>query len=131
MAFTEAWKKGEETGVISQYDMSAHVRRYMLEKANYQCTRCGWHEKNPHTGKVPLQIHHKDGNCLNNTEENLEVLCPNCHSLTDNYGSRNKNSVIGRTEYHTSQYRKLTYKNFNPKRKDDNNEVNQPLLGTY
>ena len=26
-----------------------------------------------------------------NKEDNLEVLCPNCHSLTETYGSLNKN----------------------------------------
>ena len=42
------------------------------------------------TNKCPLQIHHIDGNYKNNSEENLELLCPNCHSLTHNYGTLNK-----------------------------------------
>ena len=29
---------------------------------------------------------------MNNKEENLQLLCPNCHSLTENFGSSNKNS---------------------------------------
>ncbi len=29
---------------------------------------------------------------LNNKEENLELLCPNCHSLTENYGNLNEHS---------------------------------------
>lgn len=53
---------------------------------------CGWNEINPYTGLIPLQIHHIDGNCLNNEENNLELLCPNCHALTENYGNLNKNS---------------------------------------
>ena len=32
---------------------------------------------------IKLQIHHKDGNRLNNEIENLQILCPNCHSQTD------------------------------------------------
>ena len=48
---------------------------------------------NEYTYLVPLQIHHIDGDCLNNIEDNLELLCPNCHSLTENYGNRNKNST--------------------------------------
>lgn len=41
-----------------------------------QCTRCGYSE-------VPqiLGVHHKDRNKHNNALRNLEVLCPNCHSL--------------------------------------------------
>jgi len=37
-----------------------------------------------------LQIHHIDGNYLNSSEENLILLCPSCHSLTETYGSKNK-----------------------------------------
>ena len=105
--YIKRWKNGEETGVNGKYDMSERVRRYMLEKVGHQCERCGWHEVNPATGRIPLQVHHIDGDCTNNTEKNLQVLCPNCHSLTENYGSRNKNATAGRTEYYTSKYRKI------------------------
>lgn len=76
------------------------VRRYMLEKYNYKCSKCGWGEVNPYTNLVPLQIHHVDGNSTNNKEENLEVLCPNCHSLTENFGSRNTNAPEGKSAYY-------------------------------
>ena len=52
-----------------------------MQKHNYKCELCGWNKVNPHTGKIPLEIHHKDGNWQNNKEDNLQVLCPNCHSL--------------------------------------------------
>lgn len=35
-----------------------------------------------------LQIHHKNGIFHGNTKENLNFLCPNCHSQTENYGRR-------------------------------------------
>lgn len=31
------------------------------------------------------QLHHKNGDRLDNRKENLIWLCPNCHSLTENY----------------------------------------------
>jgi hypothetical protein len=34
----------------------------MLEKAEYKCSKCGWGECNPYTQKIPLEIHHRDGN---------------------------------------------------------------------
>ena len=34
---------------------------------------------------VVCELHHKDGNSTNNKLENLEMLCPNCHSQTYNY----------------------------------------------
>lgn len=83
----DKWKKGEILGT-SIYGYSTFVRRYLFEKYNNKCQICGWGEMNPHTKVVPLQIHHIDGNSLNNNEDNLQLLCPNCHSLTDNFGSR-------------------------------------------
>jgi len=38
---------------------------------------------------IPLEVHHKDGNKENNNIENLQLLCPNCHALTDNYKGKN------------------------------------------
>ena len=40
-----------------------------------------------------LQIHHIDGDATNNKEQNLQVLCPNHHAMTEHFGSRNKNST--------------------------------------
>jgi len=40
--------------------------------------------------KIPLELHHVDGDRFNNELVNLQVLCPNCHALTDNYSGRNK-----------------------------------------
>ncbi len=70
--------------------ISKHIRRYLFEKYNNMCNSCGWDEMNPHTGLIPLQVEHIDGNYLNNKEENLTLLCPNCHSLTSTYGGANK-----------------------------------------
>ena len=43
----------------------------MLNKVNYQCELCGWNKINPYTNKLPLEIHHIDGDHTNNKEENL------------------------------------------------------------
>ncbi|MBR0109289.1 MAG: HNH endonuclease [Bacteroidales bacterium] len=37
---------------------------------------------------IPLEIHHLNGNNTDNRLENLKLLCPNCHALTDNYRGR-------------------------------------------
>jgi hypothetical protein len=90
--FIEKWKNGEEDGIKGLYGISSHIRKYLFDKYNCSCQICGWSEVNPFAGKVPLQIHHIDGNCLNNKEENLQLLCPNCHSLTETFGSLNQKS---------------------------------------
>lgn len=52
-----------------------------------KCECCGINEWN---GKpITLQLHHINGNPRDNRFENLMILCPNCHSQTDNYGSKN------------------------------------------
>lgn len=38
---------------------------------------------------IKLELHHVNGDRRNNTIENLQLLCPNCHSLTPNYRGRN------------------------------------------
>lgn len=84
------WLNGEVDGLTgADGQMSQVVRNYMLEQSNYSCELCGWHEINPFTNKIPLEIHHIDGNHLNNAKDNLQILCPNCHSLTGNYKSLN------------------------------------------
>lgn len=41
--------------------------------------------------KLSLELHHIDGNRFNNDLNNLQILCPNCHSQTENYsGKANK-----------------------------------------
>ena len=89
--YVERWKQGLETGTVGEDIIATAVRKYMFEKHNNACQKCGWNQVNPFTGVVPLQIHHIDGDCKNNKENNLELLCPNCHALTENFGSRNDN----------------------------------------
>lgn len=89
--YIKRWKAGEETGVVGVDNIATAVRIYLREKYNNSCQICGWNEVNPYTGIVPLQIHHIDGDCKNNKEENLQLLCPNHHALTENFGSRNTN----------------------------------------
>lgn len=90
--YIERWKNGEEKGLRGRYCISERIRKYLFEKYECKCQQCGWGEENPVTHKIPLQVHHIDGNCLNNEENNLQLLCPNCHSLTETFGNLNKES---------------------------------------
>lgn len=42
---------------------------------------------------IPLEIHHKDWDSTNTIPSNIDLLCPNCHTFTDTYKSKNKNST--------------------------------------
>jgi hypothetical protein len=49
------------------------------------CEICGWAEKNPHWGKIMVQLDHINGINTDQRLENLRVLCPNHHALTKHY----------------------------------------------
>lgn len=66
------------------------LRYYIFNKFENKCCECGWSKINPHTNTLPLEIDHIDGNSENNSEENLRLLCPNCHSLTATYRGANR-----------------------------------------
>lgn len=90
--YIRKWKNNEIIGSDKNGNISQHIRKYMLEKKEYKCENCGFDKPNPYTNLSVLQIHHIDGNCTNNKEENLQVLCPTCHAMTENYGNRNRKS---------------------------------------
>jgi hypothetical protein len=78
---------------------SSTYKKYLIYKYGNKCMKCGWNEINPITNIVPIQLDHKDGNSENHNLNNLELLCPNCHSLTPTYGALNKgNGRIKRRE---------------------------------
>jgi hypothetical protein len=84
------WLDGRKSGGKGSVEVSGHVRRYIKETRGEWCEICGWAERNPYTGTIPLHLDHIDGNWANNRPENLRLLCPNHHALTSNYGSRNR-----------------------------------------
>lgn len=66
------------------YDLKR--KRILLEQEN-KCACCG---RSEWMGKpLTLEIDHKDGNNKNNSRDNLEGLCPNCHSNTPTWRGRN------------------------------------------
>lgn len=61
--------------------------KWLKRIREWKCECCGLSEWN---GKeLTLEIHHIDGNPNNNVINNLQILCPNCHSQTYNWRSKN------------------------------------------
>lgn len=66
-----------------------HLKQRLLKEGlkENRCERCGiaqWRGK-----RLSMQLHHVNGDGMDNRLENIEFLCANCHSLTDTYGGRN------------------------------------------
>ncbi len=76
-----------ESGHFTSGGTSSHIKRYVLEKFNGKCSTCKintWNRKS-----IVLELEHIDGDYTNNSEDNLCVLCPNCHSQTPTYKGAN------------------------------------------
>ena len=64
-------KVGESNQLYSDAHHSAREIAYLVLGREYKCERCG--------STRNVDVHHKDRNHLNNTPENLELLCRSCH----------------------------------------------------
>lgn len=69
------------------------IKKLIKENIKHpKCEICGLSEWNG--VDIPLELHHIDGNHFNNDFENIQLLCPNCHALTDSYcGKKNKKEL--------------------------------------
>ncbi len=80
------------------------VRRLLKELQGDRCAKCGtssvWCEE-----PLTLHIDHIDGDCDNTVIDNLRLLCPNCHSQTQTYGSRNKRNVSSKRHQYYNTFR--------------------------
>ncbi len=94
-----------ENSKITRHDLKKRLLRDgLLEN---KCYKCGlgtiWNGE-----KLSLQLEHINGISNDNRIENLEILCPNCHTQTKTYGSKrfkiiNKCKECGRDIYKYSE----------------------------
>jgi 5-methylcytosine-specific restriction endonuclease McrA len=74
--------------LLGEVKRSPTLRRFLIEEVGYTCSRCD----NPGEWQgetLSLEVDHIDGNRDNNLPSNLRFLCPNCHSLTPTWRSKN------------------------------------------
>lgn len=79
----------EELLVAGRRTSRSHLKKRLLNSGlkENRCERCGiseWQGK-----PLNMQLHHINGDGLDNRLKNCQLLCANCHSQTDTYGGRN------------------------------------------
>ena len=75
---------------ISSFKLKNKIFKEKLKECKCEC--CGnteWMGK-----PIKLELHHINGVNTDNRLENLQILCPNCHAYTDNYGGKNQKNNI-------------------------------------
>lgn len=65
------------------------IEEKIFERKCYNCNGDEW-LGNP----MPTELEHKNGDKFDNRIDNLTLLCPNCHSLTDTYRGKNKRKKL-------------------------------------
>lgn len=94
------WRKGNKIPITPARPLSEVLQRGIFYPAfrlktrliagglkPEHCEECGWAVRTA-DGHLPLEIHHLNGDTSDNWFENLQILCPNCHSLKPYYRSR-------------------------------------------
>lgn len=88
-----SWDRTNQLRDWSQLKSIASFRKRLIKQRGHKCEKClrnKWLKK-----EISLELHHIDGDRTNNDLENLQLLCPNCHSVTDNYkGKKNKKKEV-------------------------------------
>jgi 5-methylcytosine-specific restriction endonuclease McrA len=75
-----------EHPIYQTYKLKNRLVRECIKE--WKCEVCGRVEWN--NSKIPLELHHINGDSRDHRLDNLEMICPNCHSMTDNYRGNNK-----------------------------------------
>lgn len=94
----QGWSKGKTFGpkrtldsiLVENSNCQSHKLKLRLFKENVKQKRCEVCHRKEWLGRnIPLELHHINGINTDNRLGNLQILCPNCHALTDNYRGKN------------------------------------------
>ena len=81
-------RKGAMEYLKNEFVSTPKLRKKLIQDGikKHKCEMCGienWLGKD-----ITLELHHIDFNRFNNDLSNLQILCPNCHSLTPNHSKK-------------------------------------------
>ena len=102
---SQTWNKGQgksdKVSIIKLEDILKENTKYSSHRLKLRLVECGLKtmkcEKCGTTEwmgePLTLELHHINGNHYDNRLENLQILCPNCHSQTSSFKKRKKNEI--------------------------------------
>ena len=96
---TSPFKKSVVEYLFNGSTISSHKLKLKLLRDNIKKKSCERCKSETWLGEeIPLELHHINGDRFDNRLSNLQLLCPNCHALTDNYSGRKiqrvENSIV-------------------------------------
>lgn len=84
----QGWNKDQQLKDWKDYTKVECLKPHLIKHRDLKCGNCELTEwKN---SSIPLEVHHIDGDRTNNNLDNLQLLCCNCHALTDNWRNKKK-----------------------------------------
>lgn len=115
----QTWNKGinylEKTAIVPLSKIlqentnfqSDQLKKRLISEGikEYKCEKCGITEwcNEP----ITLELHHINGNRYDNRLENLQILCPNCHSQSHNWKGKNRKKYINKPSNFKQEYNKI------------------------
>lgn len=85
------WKETGYTNCKTGTTVRNCIRNYIYVKQNFKCSICGM-DNHWNNNILNFILDHIDGDCTNDKEENLRLICPNCDSQLPTFKSKNRNS---------------------------------------
>jgi hypothetical protein len=88
-------RKRAEVFLFNGSMIKSHLLKLKLIEDGLKERRCENCRSTEWLGKpMPLELHHVNGDRFDNRFKNLQLLCPNCHALTDNYSGKGRKRLI-------------------------------------
>lgn len=99
--FETGWALGGHIQIharpFSELKSSGMRKQRLIAQRGHRCETCGNTEWMGQS--IPITLDHVDGNSQNNTEDNLRLLCPNCHAQTPTFCGKNVGRFPGGERY--------------------------------